>query len=129
MIGVIIRIGLDQIVEISEHHSEVEDSMDRTIEEGCNMLIPIEMNLGEKILEEHKIIEVKILGVDIEVIIETKNLEEVEAGLWKDNIQVILEEMTKAVAVGLDQVQEPVITEVGLDVLNVWNMIILLRTF
>ena len=78
--------------------------MDKTIEEGHNMLIPIEMILGEKILEKHKIIEVRILEVYIEVIIETTTLEEVEVGLGKDNIQIILEGMTEAVAVGLDQV-------------------------
>ena len=36
--------------------------------------------------------------------------------------------MIEAVAVGQDQVQEPVLTEIGLDVSNVGNMIILLRT-
>ena len=36
--------------------------------------------------------------------------------------------MTEAEAVGLDQVQEPVLAEIGLDVLNVGNMIISLRT-
>ena len=64
------------------------------------------MTLGEKILEECKIIEVKILEVDIEIIIEMTTLEQVEVGLGKDNIQIILERMT--VAVGLDQVWEPV---------------------
>ena len=68
------------------------------------MLIIIEMTLGEKISEEHKIIEVKNLEVDIEVIIETKTLEEVEVGLGKDNIQVILEGMIETVVVGQDQV-------------------------
>ena len=82
MIREIIRIGID--------HSVVEVIMDRTIEEGCNMLIPIEMTLGEKTLDEHKIIEVKILEVDIEVIIEMTTLEEVG--------------MTKVVAVGIDHV-------------------------
>ena len=49
------------------------------------------MTLGEKMLEECKIIKVKILEMDIEVIMETKTLEEVEVGLERDNIQVILE--------------------------------------
>ena len=53
MIKVFIRIDTDQIVEIGEHHSEVEVGMDRIIEEGHNMSIPIEMTLGEKILEEY----------------------------------------------------------------------------
>ena len=104
MIRVIIRIDSDEIVEIGEHHSEVEVSTDRVIEEGCNMLILIEMTLGEKILEEHKIIEVKILEVDIEPIIEIKFLEKVEVGLGKGNIQVILKGMIEAVAIGQDQV-------------------------
>ena len=77
MIRVIIRIDIDQILEIGEHHSEVELSMDRFIEEGCNMLIIIEMILEEEILEECRIMEVKILEVDIEVIIEMIIFEEV----------------------------------------------------
>ena len=113
---------------IAEHHSKVEVSMDRFIEEDCNMFIPKEMILGEKILEEHKIIEVRILDMDIEVIIEMIILEKVEVGLGKDNIQVILRGMIEAVAVGLDQVQEPVLIDWGFGVLNVGNMIISLRT-
>ena len=108
MIRVIIRIDINQVVEIGEHHLEVEVSMDRIIEEDCNMLKPIEMILGENVLEECKIIEVRILEMDIEVIIEMTILEEVEVG--KDNIQVILDGMTEAVAVSLDQVWEPALT-------------------
>ena len=55
-------------------------------------------------------------------------LEEVEVALGKDNIQVILGGITEAVAVGLDQVQEPILIEIRLGVLNVGNMIISLRT-
>ena len=52
----------------------------------------------------------------IKGIIETTILEEsVEVGLGKDNIQVILEGMTEVVAVGQDQVQEPILTEIELD--------------
>ena len=87
---VIIRIDIDQIVEIGELHSEVEVSMDRIIEEGHNMLTPIEMILGETDLEECKIKEVRTLEMEIEVIIEMTTLEEVEVSLGKDNIQVIL---------------------------------------
>ena len=54
-------------------------------------------------------------------------LEEVEVDLEKDRIQVILEEMIKAV-VNQDQVQEQVLIEIGSDVLNVGSMIILLKT-
>ena len=71
-------------MEIGECHSEVEVSKDKIIEEGHNMLIPIEMTLGEKILKKCKIIEAKILEVDIEVIIETTTFEEVEVGLGKE---------------------------------------------
>ena len=65
MIRVIIKIDIDQIEEIGEHYSEVEVSMNRIIEKGHNMLILIEMTLGEKILEKCTIIEVKILKVAI----------------------------------------------------------------
>ena len=75
--------------------------MDRIIEEGPNMLTIKEVTLGEEILEECKIIEVLILEVDIEVTIEMV-LEEVEVDLEKDNIQVILEGMIKAV---VDQIR------------------------
>ena len=102
MLRVIIRMDIDQIVEIGELHSEVKVSTDRIIEEGCNILIPIEMFSEEANLEKGKIIEVRILEVAIEVIIEMTISEEVEVG--KDNIQVIVEGMTEAVAVGLDQV-------------------------
>ena len=50
-----------------------------------------EVTLGEEILEEHKTIEVRILEVYIEVILEMPTFEEVEVGLGKDSIQVILE--------------------------------------
>ena len=127
MIRAIIRIGIDQIVEIGELHSVIDFSMDRIMEEDHHMLIPIEMILEETVLEECRIIELRILEVDIEVIIETSTLEEVEVGLEKENIKVILEGMTEAVSVGLAQVCEPVLIEIGLDDLNVGNMIILLR--
>ena len=98
MIKVKIKIDSDQTVEIGECHVEVDLSMNRIIGEGCNMITIIKVTLGEEILEEHNIIEVKISEVDIEVTIEMKTLEEVEVGLEKDCIQVILEETIKAVA-------------------------------
>ena len=104
MIRVIIRIDIDQIAEIGEFHLGVELSTDRIIEEGGNMLIIIEMTLRLEILEECRIIEVKIIEVDIEATIETKTLAEVEVGLKKDSIQVILEGMMKVVVVDQDQV-------------------------
>ena len=90
-------------MEIEGHHSEVEVSTDRIIGEDHNMSILIEMTLGETILGKCKIIEVKILKVDIEVIIEMTTLEEIEVGLGKDSIQVILEGMIEAVVVDEDQ--------------------------
>ena len=99
MIRAIIRLETIQIVMIEECHLEVETSMDRIIGEGCNMLIIIEMTLGVEILGKHKIIEVTIMEVDIETIIEMTILEEVEIGLGKDSIQVILERMIEAVVV------------------------------
>ena len=63
--------------------------------------------------------EVSITAVDIEAIIETTVLKEVEVGLGKDSIQVILEGMIQAVVVDQDQVCEPVLKEIELDVLNV----------
>ena len=121
MVRVISKIDIDQIVEIGKHHSELVIRPDRIIEEGtiCRWMI-----LGEIILEECKIIEVQILEMDMKVIIEMRTLEEVGVGLGKENIQIILEEVTEAVVVGL----EPLLTEIGLDVINVGNMIILLRT-
>ena len=104
MIRVIIRIDLDQIVEIGELCSEVEVHTDRIIEKGHKMLIPIQMILGEKILEEHKLTDVTTLELDIEVIIEMTALEQVDVVPGKDNIPVISEGMTEAVAAGRDQV-------------------------
>ena len=69
------------------------------------MIKIIEMTLGDEILEVHKLTEVRILEVETEVILEMIVLEEVEVGLGKGSMQVILEEMIEA-AVDLDQVQE-----------------------
>ena len=90
-------------MEIGECHTEVEVSMDRIIEDSHNIIKILEMTLGEEILEECRNMEVKILKVDIEVAIEMRTLKEVEVGLEIDSIQVILEEMIKAV-VDQDQV-------------------------
>ena len=92
------------------------------------MSIIIEMILEETILEKCKITEVKILEVDIEGIIEKTSLEEVEVGLGKDDIQVILEEMIEIVVLGQGQVWELVLTETKSDVLSVGNMIFSLKT-
>ena len=71
----IIRIDRDQIVVIGECPLGVELSMNRIIEEGCNMLIIIEMTLGEEILGKCKIMEVSLIEVDIDAIIGTTALE------------------------------------------------------
>ena len=49
--------------------------------------------------------------MDIEVTIEMKTLEEVEVGLEKDSIQVILEEMIKAV-IDQHQARQQVLIEI-----------------
>ena len=73
-------------------------------ERGRSQYVNNRMTLGEKILEEQKIIEVKILQVDIEVIIVMITLEEVEVDLGRDNIQVILDGMIEVGVVDQDQV-------------------------
>ena len=103
MIKVNIKLGTDQIVDIGECHTEVELSMDRIIEEGHNMITIIKVTLGEEMIKGHKIIEVKLSEVDIDITIKMKTLKEVEIGLEKDSIQVILEGMIKAV---VDQDQD-----------------------
>ena len=60
-----------------------------------------------------------------EEIIETKIMKEIEVDLEKDSIHKILERITKAVVVDLDQVQEIGLIEIGSDVIDVENMIIL----
>ena len=50
---------------------------------------------------------------------------EVEVGPEKDSFQVLPEGMTEVVAVDLDQVQELILIEIGLDVINVGSTIIL----
>ena len=105
MIKIDIKINTDQTVEIEEWHIEVEPSMDKTIEDSHSMITITEVTSGEEILEECKIIEVRILEVDKEVALVMTTLKEVEVVLQKDNIQVILEEMSKAV-VGPDQVHK-----------------------
>ena len=128
MIKVNISIDTDQIVEIDECHLGVEFSMDRIIEEGHNMLTFIEMTLGKETLKKCKNYRGQNQRCDIEVILEMMTLEEVEVDLEKDNIQVILVVMIEAVVVDQDQVQEPVLIGIGLDVLNVGSMIIFLKT-
>ena len=121
------KVGIDWTVETGECHIEAELSMDKTIEDGHSMIKIIEVTLGEKILEEHKIIQVRILEVDIEVTLEMITLVKVEVYLEIDSIQVTLGEMREAV-VDLDQAQEWVLIEIELDVLSVGSTIILIKT-
>ena len=81
MIIEIIKIDVDQIMEIEGHHSEVEVSMDKIIGEDHIMSKIIELTLEETILEKCKIAEVKIIEVDTEGITDIKIFEEVEVGL------------------------------------------------
>ena len=122
MIKGIIRLDTDQIVVIRECHLEVEVGMDRIIEEGLNMLIIIEMTLGEDILGKCKIMEVSIIEVNIEAIIEMTILEEVEIGLERQ-FSSNFRKNDQSGNRDQDQVQDLVLIEVELDVLNVRNMI------
>ena len=65
--------------------------------------------------------------MDTEGILKTLIMKEAWLGLGIDSIQIIPEQMIEVV-VGLDQVQEPVPTEIELDTTNVESMIISLRT-
>ena len=89
---------------------------------------PYRRSLRQTIRGRCKTIEVKVMEVDVKVIIEMTILKEVKVDPEKDNIHVKLAEMKEVVAVGQNQVQEPVLTETELDVLSVGNMIILLKT-
>ena len=51
MIRKIIKIDIDQIVEIGEYHSVVEYNMERIIEIALGIIRTIEMILGEEILD------------------------------------------------------------------------------
>ena len=85
----------------------------------------LEEELLKEISEQTRITEVKIIEVDIEEIIEMIIMKEVEVGLGMDTIPII--EGMKEATVGLDQVQELVQIEIELGVINVGNMIILLK--
>ena len=105
MIKEIIRIGLDQIVEIREFSmgiiTEVDQGMNKTIG----------MTIGEEILEEiqeHikiRILEDKIIVVDIEETTGMTVMKEAGVGEEKGNIKIILEGMIEAAVVGQGQDQ------------------------
>ena len=65
--------------------------------------------------------------MDIEEIIEMIIMKEVEVGLEKDSFQIMPEGMAEVVAINLDQVQELVLIEIGLDVRRVGNTIVMLK--
>ena len=70
MVREIIKIDTDQIMEIAEYHSVVEDNMDRIVEMDKGIIGTIEVTLEDEILEEIseqiRITEVKIIEVDID---------------------------------------------------------------
>ena len=120
MTKVVTGLEIDLAVVIEECHLEIEVEEDsykiidriteRIIEGDCKIVI--EMTLGEEIIGRCKIIEVRIMEVDIETIIgmtiEIIILEEVEVSLDKDNTQIILEGLTEAAVdshLGQDQDQ------------------------
>ena len=123
----IIKIDIDQTVEIEEFHLVIEYNVDKTIKIGQGMIRTIGMTLGKEISDQIRFIEDRIIKVNIEEIMVMKIMNMVGVGLEKDSIKIIPEGMTKVV-VDLDQDLELVLIETGSDVTNVENTIILLRT-
>ena len=117
----IIKIDINQIAEKEGHHTGVEISMEKVIEEDCIMWITIEMIIQETILGICKIIE-----VDTEGIIEMLIMEKVRVGLGTHNIQIKSVGIAEVVVIHVDQVQESVLIEIELDAISVGNMVILL---
>ena len=60
VIQIDINIGIDQTVVTGECHKEVEVSMDKITEECHSIIKIVEMILEREVLEEYKIIEVRI---------------------------------------------------------------------
>ena len=113
MIKEIIKIGIEQIVEMGECCSVVEYNMDRIIEIALGIIRAIEMVSGEEIWDQVSIIEGKMTEMGIKEIVEMKIVKEVEVRLEKDSFQIMPEGKTEVVAVDLDQVQELVLMEIG----------------
>ena len=61
MIYEIIKLDVDQITEIGEHHIDIEVRIDKVMEEDHIIPMTIEVTIEETILEIHKITEVNIL--------------------------------------------------------------------
>ena len=101
---VTIRIDVDPIVEIEKSNLMVEFSMDKIIEVDKGMDKAIGMTLGEEILEamqeyiKIRILEDRIIELDIEEVIELKIMKKVGVGLEKGGIQVTLEGMKEVIA-------------------------------
>ena len=97
--------------------------MDRIIEIALGIITVIEMISGEELLGEMwdqiRIIEDKTIEISIEEIIEVIIIKEVGVSLEKDSFQIMPDGMTEVVVLGLDQVQDLVLTEIGLDVTSV----------
>ena len=72
MIREIIKIDIGQIVEIGEYHSVVGYNMERITDTDQGIIRTIEVIIEEEILEEIcnqiRLIEVKVIEVDIEEI-------------------------------------------------------------
>ena len=101
-----------------------EESQDtiKIIEVGQDMILGIEVDMG--IIQEVIRVMEEIIIIIEEVIIEIKIMIEIGVGHMKDRIET--EETIEVQAIAnQDQVQEQVLNEIGLDVLNVGNMIIL----
>ena len=119
----IIRIDIDQIVEIGEFYLVVEFSVDKILEIDWDMNRIIGMILGQVILEVMweciiiiiRIIEDRIKEVNIEKTIGMKIIEEIEVGPEKDDFQIIMTEgvIEAQEKVYLDQVQDWVLIEKG----------------
>ena len=91
-------IGIDQTADIEEFHLVVEYSVDKIRETDQGMNRIIRMTLGEETLElmweciRIRILEDRIIAVDIEELIGMRIMKEVGVGLEKGNIKVILKE-------------------------------------
>ena len=81
MINMDIKIGIDQTMAIGICHIEIKLSIDKILEEGHCMIKIKEVVLRKAILEECRIVEVRIWKMDIEVILGMINVEEVGVGL------------------------------------------------
>ena len=108
-----VRIDIDQMVEIGESNLMVEFSMEKITEVDQGMEKAIGKTLGEEILEaiwgdmKIRILEDRIIEVDIEEIIGMRIMKEEGLCLEKGLIQVTSEGMTEViVTVGQGQDQK-----------------------